>query len=75
MSTEITETTRTANKCQDTAIDGLSHYILELSNEAEYRRMHSMCFVLVITGHTDPSKWCLIHDEFCKEYDKLNRKE
>lgn len=53
----------------------LTNIVLELYNEAEYRRMRSMCFVLAITGHTDPSKWCLIYDEFCKEYDKLNRKE
>ena len=75
MSTEIAETIQTTNKCQNTAIDGLSHYVLELSNEAEYRRMRSMCFVLAITGYTDPSKWCSIYDEFCKEYDRLNRKE
>lgn len=75
MNTEIAETIQAANKCQDTVIDGLSHYVLELYNEAEYRRMRSMCFVLAITYHTDPSKWRPIYDWFCKEYDKLNRKE
>ena len=75
MSTEIAKTIQAANKCQDTVIDGLSHYVLELYNEAEYRRMRSMAFVLAVTGHTDYSKWRPIYDEFCKEYDKLNRKE
>lgn len=49
--------------------------MLELYNEAEYRRMRSMAFVLAMTGHTDPTKWYPIYEEFCKEYDKLNRKE
>ena len=75
MSTEIAETIQAANKCQDIVIDGLSHYVLELYNEAEYRCMRSMCFALTITDHTDPSKWRPIYDWFCKEYDKLNRKE
>ena len=75
MSTEIMETIQTANECQDKVVDSLGHCVLELYNEAEYRRMRSMCFVLAITGHTDPSKWRPIYDEFCKEYDKLNRKE
>ena len=75
MSTEIAETIQAANKCQDTVIDSLSHYVLELYSEAEYQRMRSMCFALAITDHTDPSKWRPIYDWFCKEYDKLNRKE
>ena len=75
MSTKIMETIQTADERQDKVVDSLGHRVLELYNEAEYRRMRSMCFVLAITGHTDPSKWCPIYDEFCKEYDKLNRKE
>lgn len=49
--------------------------MLELYNKAEYQSMRSMCFVLAIAGQTDPSKWRPIYDKFCKEYDKLNRKE
>ena len=75
MSTEIMETIQTADECQNKAVDSLGHRVLELYNEAEYRRMRSMCFALAITGHTDPSKWRTIYDWFCKEYDKLNRKE
>lgn len=75
MSTEIMETIQTADECQYKVADSLGYRMLELYNEAEYRRMRSMCFVLAITGHTDPSKWRPIYDEFCKEYDKLNRKE
>lgn len=75
MSTEIMETIQTADECQDKVIDSLGRHVLELYNEAEYRRTRSMAFVLAITGHTDPSKWRPIYDEFCKEYDKLNRKE
>lgn len=75
MSTEIMETIQAADECQDKVVDSLYHRVLELYNEAEYRRMRSMCFVLAITGHTDPSKWRPVYDEFCKEYDKLNRKE
>lgn len=75
MSTKIMETIQTADECQDKVVGSLGHRVLELYNEAEYRRMRSMCFVLAITGHTDPSKWRPIYDEFCKEYDKLNRKE
>lgn len=75
MSTEIVETIKISDECQDKVVDSLGHRMLELYNEAEYRRMRSMAFVLAITGHTDPSKWRPIYDEFCKEYDKLNRKE
>lgn len=75
MSTEVIETIKIADECQDKVVDSLGHRMLELYNEAEYRRMRSMAFVLAITGHTDPSKWRPIYDEFCKEYDKLNRKE
>ena len=75
MNTEIAETIQAANKCQDTVIDALNHYALELYNEAEYRCMRSMYFVLAMNGYTDSSKWRPIYDEFCKEYDKLNRKE
>lgn len=75
MSTEIVETIKISDECQDKVVDSLGHRMLELYNESEYRRMRSMAFVLAITGHTDPSKWCPIYDEFCKEYDKLNRKE
>lgn len=75
MSTEIMETIKAADECQDKVVDSLGKYVLELYNEAEYRRMRSMAFVLAITGHTDPSKWCPIYEEFCKEYNKLNRKE
>lgn len=75
MSTEIMATIQTADECQDKVVDSLGHSVLELYNEAEYRRMRSMCFVLAITGHTDPIKWRPIYDEFCQEYDKLNRKE
>lgn len=75
MSTEIMETIQTADECQYKVVDSLGHSVLELYNEAEYRRMRSMCFVLAITGHTDPIKWRPMYDEFCQEYDKLNRKE
>ena len=75
MSTEIMETIQTADERQDKVSDSLGHSMLELYNEAEYRRMRSMCFVLAITGHADPIKWRPIYDEFCQEYDKLNRKE
>lgn len=75
MSTEIVETIKISDECQDKVVDSLGHRMLELYNEAEYRRMRSMAFVLAITGHTDPSKWYPIYEEFCKEYDKLNRKE
>lgn len=75
MSAKIMETIKTSDECQDKAVDSLYHRVLELYNESEYRRMRSMCFALAITGHTDPSKWRPIYDEFCKEYDKLNRKE
>lgn len=75
MSTEIMETIQTADECQDKVADSLGYRMLELYNEAEYRRMRSMAFVLAMTGHTDYSKWRPIYDEFCKEYDKLNRKE
>ena len=75
MSTEIMETIKISDECQDKVVDSLGRRMLELYNEAEYRRMRSMAFVLAITGHTDPSKWCPIYDEFCNEYDKLNRKE
>lgn len=75
MSTEIMETIQAADECQNKVVDSLYHRVLALYNEAEYRRMRSMAFVLAITGYTDPSKWCPIYDEFCKEYDKLNRKE
>ena len=34
-----------------------------------------MCFVLAMMGHTDTRKWRPIYDEFCKEFDKLNRKD
>lgn len=43
--------------------------------QSEYRRIRSMSFVLAMTGHTDSSKWRPIYEEYCKEYDKLNRKE
>lgn len=75
MSTKIMETIQTADECQDKVVDSLGQHVLELYNEAEYRRMRSMAFVLAITGHTDPTKWCPIYEEFCKEYNKLNRKE
>ena len=75
MSTEIMETIKAADECQNKVVDSLGKHVLELYNEAEYRRMRSMAFVLAITGYTDPSKWRPIYDEFCKEYDKLNRKE
>lgn len=75
MSTEIVETIKISDECQDKVVDSLCHRMLELYNEAEYRRMRSMAFVLAITGHTDPTKWYPIYEEFCKEYDKLNRKE
>lgn len=75
MSTEIMETIQTVDECQDKFADSLGYRMLELYNEAEYRRMRSMAFVLAMTGHTDYSKWRPIYDEFCKEYDKLNRKE
>lgn len=75
MSTEIRETIKIADECQDKVVDSLGHRVLELYNEAEYRRMRSMAFVLAITGYTDPTKWYPIYDEYCKEYDKLNRKE
>lgn len=75
MSTEIMETIQTADECQDKVVDSLGHRMLELYNEAEYRRMRSMAFVLAMTGHTDSSKWRPIYEEYCKEYDKLNRKE
>lgn len=75
MSTEIMETIQTADECQNKAVDSLGHSVLELYNEAEYRRMRSMSFVLAMTGYTNSSKWRPIYDEFCKEYDKLNRKE
>lgn len=75
MSTEIMETIKIADECQDKVVDSLGEHVLQLYNEAEYRRMRSMAFVLAITGHTDPTKWHPIYEEFCKEYDKLNRKE
>lgn len=75
MSTEIMETIKIADECQDKVVDSLGQHILELYNEAEYRRIRSMSFVLAMTGHTDSSKWRPIYEEYCKEYDKLNRKE
>lgn len=75
MSIEIMETIKTTDECQDKVVDSLGKHVLQLYNEAEYRRMRSMVFVLAITGHTDPSKWRPVYDEFCNEYDKLNRKE
>lgn len=75
MSTKIMEIIQTADECQDKVVDSLGHRMLELYNEAEYRRMRSMTFVLAMTGHTDSSKWRSIYDEYCREYDKLNRKE
>jgi hypothetical protein len=75
MSTEIMETIKIADECQDKVVDSLGEHVLKLYNEAEYRRMRSMAFVLAITGHTDSTKWYPIYEEFCKEYDKLNRKE
>lgn len=75
MSTEIMETIQAADECQNKVVDSLGHRMLELYNEAEYRRMRSMALVLAMTGHTDPTKWYPIYEEFCKEYDKLNRKE
>lgn len=75
MSTEIMGTIQAADECQNKVVDSLGHRMLELYNEAEYRRMRSMAFVLAMTGHTDPTKWYPIYEEFCKEYDKLNRKE
>ena len=56
-------------------IDGLQDFALKLYEESEYRRMRSMAFVLYMVGYTDGSKLHPIYDEFCKEYDKLNRKD
>ena len=56
-------------------IDAARDFIVKLYDESEYRRMRSMCFVLAMMGHTDTSKWRPIYDEFCKEFDKLNRKD
>ena len=56
-------------------IDAVRDSMVKLYEESEYRRMRSMCFVLAMMGHTDTSKWRPIYDEFCKEYDKLNRKD
>lgn len=75
MSTKIAETIQTVGEYQDNVADTLSNRMLELYNKAEYQSMRSMCFVLAIAGQTDPSKWRPIYDKFCKEYDKLNRKE
>lgn len=73
--------TEFVEKCETTSaesiykvIDSLQNYTLKLYEELEYRRIRSMYFILAITGHTDPSKWGSIYDEYCKEYDKLNRK-
>ena len=57
------------------SIDAVQNFAQELYNESEYRRMRSMCFVLAMMGHTDTSKWRPIYDEFCKEFDKLNRED
>lgn len=56
-------------------IDSVRDSMVKLYDESEYRRMRSMCFVLAMMGHTDTSKWRPIYDEFCKEFDKLNRKD
>lgn len=71
----VTECEKTGNESMYKVIDSLKDFTLKLYEESEYRRMRSMRFVLVMTGYTDPSKWYPIYDEYCKEYDKLNRKE
>lgn len=71
----ITDYTETGVESISKALDAVKNFAQELYNESEYRRMRSMAFVLAMTGHTDYSKLRPIYDEFCKEYDKLNRKE
>ena len=71
----VTECNEISNESIYKVIDSLQNYALKLYEESEYRRMRSMAFVLAITGRIDPSKWRSIYDEYCKEYDKLNRKE
>ena len=69
----ITNYAETSGESIYKSIDAVQNFAQELYNESEYRRMRSMCFVLVMMGHTDTSKWRPIYDEFCKEFDKLNR--
>ena len=71
----ITNYAETSGESIYKSIDAVQNFAQELYNESEYRRMRSMCFVLVMMGHTDTSKWRPIYDEFCKEFDKLNRKD
>ena len=69
----ITNYAETSGESIYKSIDAVQNFAQELYNESEYRRMRSMCFVLVMMGHADTSKWRPIYDEFCKEFDKLNR--
>ena len=71
----ITNYAETSGESIYKSIDAVQNFAQELYNESEYRRMRSMCFVLVMMGHTDTSKWRPIYDAFCKEFDKLNRKD
>ena len=71
----ITNYAETSGESIYKSIDAVQNFVQELYNESEYRRMRSMCFVLVMMGHTDTSKWRPIYDEFCKEFDKLNRRD
>lgn len=70
----VTECEETSTESIYKVVDSLQNYTLKLYEESEYRRMRSMDFVLAMTGYTDHSKWRPIYDQFCKEYDKLNRK-
>ena len=71
----ITNYAETSGESIYKSIDAVQNFAQELYNESEYRRMRSMCFVLAMMGHTDTSKWRPIYDEFCKEFDRLNRKD
>ena len=71
----ITKSLNDGNECTYRVIDSVRDSMVKLYDESEYRRMRSMCFVLAMMGHTDTSKWRPIYDEFCKEFDKLNRKD
>ena len=71
----ITKSLNDGDECTYRVIDAVRDSMVKLYDESEYRRMRSMAFVLYMMGYTDGSKLRPIYDEFCKEYDKLNRKD
>jgi hypothetical protein len=57
-------------------IDKLTDHIVEIRNDAEYKRIRDMTFVLNMisqVGHFDNGLLCKSYNTWCEEYDRLNK--